>query len=89
MHELIREHSVASGLAVKNDGESNNLLELLANDGRIPFDRKELEDLVGDYQQFTGRASMQTTEFLQEQVKQVLERYRDIVAQDVDASLTV
>jgi len=89
MHELIREHSVSSGLAVKNDGESNNLLELLANDGRIPFDRKELEDLVGDYQQFTGRASMQTTEFLQEQVKPVLERYRDIVAQDVDASLTV
>ncbi|WP_310598852.1 adenylosuccinate lyase [Desulfobulbus sp.] len=89
MHEVIREHSVASGFAVKNNGESNNLLELLARDSRIPFDRVELESLIGDYQQFTGRAAVQTTEFLREQVKPVLERYKDIVAQDVDASLSV
>ncbi|MCL2457870.1 MAG: adenylosuccinate lyase [Desulfobulbus sp.] len=89
MHEVIREHSVASGLMVKNNGEPNNLLELLANDNRIPFDQAELESLVCDYQQFTGRAAMQTTEFLQEQIRPVLERYRDIVEQDVDASLTV
>ncbi|MCL1980399.1 MAG: adenylosuccinate lyase [Proteobacteria bacterium] len=89
MHEVIREHSVASGLAVKNNGESNNLLELLAKDSRVPFDRVELEGLIGDYQQFTGRASRQTTEFLQERVRPVLDRYRDLVEQDVDASLSV
>lgn len=88
MHEVIREHSVASGLAVKNNGESNNLLELLAQDSRIPFDRAELESLVGDYQQFTGRASMQTTEFLQEQVAPVLKKYANCI-EDIDASLSV
>lgn len=88
MHEVIREHSVAAGLAVKNKGESNNLLELLAADERVPFDRAELDSLVGNYQQFTGRASMQTTEFLREHVEPVLEKYKDSI-EDIDASLSV
>jgi len=88
MHEVIREHSVAAGLAVKNRGESNNLLELLAADERVPFDRAELDSLVGNYQQFTGRASMQTTEFLREHVEPVLEKYKDSI-EDIDASLSV
>ncbi len=32
MHEVIREHSVTAGFSVKNQGVSNNLLELLAQD---------------------------------------------------------
>ena len=88
IHEVIREHSVAAGLAVKNQGSHNNLLELLARDERIPFDFKELDSLLGDYQQFTGRAAMQTTEFLQENVGPVLEKYRKII-DNIDASLIV
>jgi adenylosuccinate lyase len=88
MHEVIREHSVASGLAVKNNGESNKLLELLANDDRVPFDQSELEQLIVDYQQFIGRAAMQTTEFLQEHVAPVLEKYKDCI-DDIDDTLSV
>lgn len=88
MHEVIREHSVAAGFAVKNQGASNNLLELLAKDDRIPFGHQELDNLISNYQQFTGRAAMQTTEFLKEQVAPVLERYKDIF-ENVDATLTV
>lgn len=87
-HEVIREHSVAAGLAVKHQGSSNNLLELLANDDRIPFDRRELDSLLGNYQQFTGRAAMQTTEFLLEHVEPVLKKYSGIL-EDVDATLIV
>jgi adenylosuccinate lyase len=88
MHEIIREHSVAAGFAVKNQGLHNNLLELLAKDDRIPFTIDEINGLLGDYQQFTGRAAMQTTEFLEEEVAPVLERYKDIIEHN-DASLTV
>jgi adenylosuccinate lyase len=88
MHEVIREHSVAAGFDVKNKGLDNNLLERLAQDVRVPFDAVELGELVGDYQQFTGRAGMQTTEFLDEQVVPVLERYQDLLG-DVDATITV
>lgn len=88
MHEIIREHSVAAGSAVKNQGASNNLLELLAQDNRIPFDHRELDNLLGDYQQFTGRAAMQTAEFIEEHVSPVLNKYKDII-ENVDATLIV
>lgn len=88
MHEVIREHSVAAGFDVKNKGLDNNLLDRLASDERIPFDGRELAGLVGDYQQFTGRAAMQTTEFLDEAVAPVLDKYQDLLG-DVDASITV
>ena len=88
MHEVIREHSVAAGLAVKNQGVDNNLLNLLAADDRIPFDFSELDSLLGDYQQFTGRAAMQTTEFLQEHVAPVLDKYSSLI-ENIDATLVV
>jgi adenylosuccinate lyase len=88
MHEVIREHSVAAGSDVKNQGLRNNLLDRLAEDDRVPFDFEELNGLIGDYQQFTGRAAMQTEEFLREQVEPVLEKHRHLLG-DVDASLTV
>ena len=88
MHEVIREHSVAAGSDVKNQGLRNNLLDRLAEDERVPFDYQELNGLIGDYQQFTGRAAMQTEEFLREQVAPVLEKHQHLLG-DVDASLTV
>jgi len=88
MHEVIREHSVAAGSDVKNQGLRNNLLDRLAEDEHVPFDYQELNGLIGDYQQFTGRAAMQTVEFLREQVAPVLEKHQHLLG-DVDASLTV
>lgn len=88
MHEVIREYSVAAGLDVKLHGLDNNLLEKLAADERVPFARQELEALVGNFQQFTGRAAMQTTEFLDEIVRPILARYKHLMT-DIDASLNV
>ncbi len=88
MHEVIREHSVAAGLAVKEQGADNDLLVRLADDDRIPFDQAELENLIGNYQEFTGRAAEQTDEFLDEVVAPVLGRYQKMIG-DVDASLKV
>lgn len=88
MHEVIREHSVAAGLAVKEQGVENDLLDRLAKDDRIPFDQSELEGLIGNYQEFTGRAEAQTDEFLDEVVAPALDRYQHMIG-DVDASLKV
>ena len=88
MHEVIREHSVAAGLAVKEQGVENDLLNRLAEDDRIPFDQGDLEGLIGNYQEFTGRAEAQTDEFLDEVVAPVLDRYQHMIG-DVDASLKV
>ncbi len=89
MHEVIREHSVAAGFDVKNQGVANNLIERLAHDERIPFSLDELNEILGNYQQFTGRAAEQTTEFLQEVVDPVLAKYKHLLKDDLDVTLNV
>lgn len=88
MHEVIRDHSVDAGLAVKQQGVSNDLIERLAKDDRIPFSAEELAGMILNYNEFTGRAAQQTREFLQEDVAPVLDKYRDQIG-NLDATLKV
>ncbi|RUM40320.1 MAG: adenylosuccinate lyase [Desulfobulbus sp.] len=88
IHEVIREHSVAAGLAVKEMGVENDLLSRLAQDDRIPFSQDELEGLMSNYQEFTGRATEQTQEFIDEVVSPVLQNYSTMIG-TVDSSLKV
>ena len=88
MHELIREHSFAAGRVVKEEGLDNDLLHRLAEDQRIPFTLAELQAMVNDYQQFTGRARQQTEEFLAEVVSPLLRSNVDCRGA-VDATLSV
>ena len=88
MHEVIKEHSIASGKVVKEQGLDNDLLKRLAEDGNVPFNEKELQDLVGGADLFTGRAMEQTDEFLNEVVDPRLKDYQDLLG-DMDIALTV
>jgi len=88
MHEIIKEHSVAAGKVVKEEGLENDLLIRLAEDSRIPFGLEELVDMTSDYQQFTGRAAAQTTEFLEEIVFPLLRENAAAIGK-FDASLSV
>jgi len=88
IHEVIREHSLAAGLAVKEMGVENDLLSRLAQDDRIPFSQDELEGLMSNYQEFTGRATEQTQEFIDEVVSPVLQNYSTMIG-TVDSSLKV
>jgi adenylosuccinate lyase len=88
MHELIKEHSLAAGKVVKEQGGDNDLLVRLGDDDRIPFTFAELEAMVSDYSQFTGRAERQTVEFLQEVVSPLLEKNENRMTV-VDSSLNV
>jgi adenylosuccinate lyase len=87
-HEVIKRHSVAAGLAVKQEGRENDLLERLAADPAIPFTLEELQGLMGDGSEFTGAAAAQTEDFLDNHVVPVLERHRDEIG-DIDASISV
>ena len=88
MHEVIKEHSILSGKMVKENGQENDLFFRLAQDERIPFSLEQLHALIGDFSQFTGRASAQTVEFLDEIVYPLLEKNRDMMGQ-IDSSLSV
>jgi adenylosuccinate lyase len=88
MHEIVKEHSLAAGKIVKEQGKDNDLFVRLAGDDRIPFSLQELEAMISDYSQFTGRAKEQTEEFLQEVVYPLLEKNSGQMKK-IDASLTV
>jgi adenylosuccinate lyase len=59
-HEVIKEHAVASALAMR-EGKANSLLDALGADARIPFDRAQLAALIGRPLEFTGDARGQVS----------------------------
>jgi len=46
-HEAIKEHAVAAALGMR-EGKSNDFLDAIAQDARIPFKRQELDALIGN-----------------------------------------
>ena len=73
MHEIIKEHSIVVGKEMKERGTENDLLLRLAQDPNFPFTINELCEIMHDFSSFTGRASVQTLEFLSEVVEPLLE----------------
>jgi adenylosuccinate lyase len=87
-HEIIKEHSVAAGKIIKEEGKENDLLKRLADDSRLPFSFDELKAILDHQQGFVGRAPQQTEEYLNETVYPLLERYKDEL-EYYDSTLTV
>ena len=63
LHEAIRRHAVAAGLAVKEQGADNDLLERIAADPAFNITRGEIEHLLRT-DNFTGMAREQTEDYL-------------------------
>ena len=59
-HEVIKEHAVAAALGMR-EGKSNNFLDAISQDNRIPFDRAAIDALIGNPLEFTGDARQQVT----------------------------
>lgn len=78
LHERIRELSMQAGRTVKEEGKDNNLLELIAAD---PSFHLSLEDLKASMkpERYVGRAPEQVTEFVDEVVKPILDRNRELL----------
>ena len=77
LHEKIRQHSMAASKVIKEEGGENDLLERIAADEAFGVTLEELEKILQP-EKYTGRAKEQTADFLEEEVKPVLERYNDI-----------
>jgi adenylosuccinate lyase len=88
LHAIIKMHSLAAGKIVKEEGKNNDLLQRLAADAGIPFTLSDLESIISDFQQFTGRAKEQTEEYLDETVRPRLSPFKNILGK-VDAELSV
>ncbi|MFX4292239.1 adenylosuccinate lyase [Streptomyces bohaiensis] len=73
-HEVIKEHAVASALALREGAERNELVDRLAADDRLPLDRAALEALMSDRLAFTGAAESQVAAVVAA-VEKVVERF--------------
>jgi len=83
-HEKIRVLSVAAAKGVKEEGGENDLLERVKEDEYFKPIWDQLEQLT-DESTFTGRAGEQVQRFVDGEVKQVLETWKErITAKKVD-----
>jgi adenylosuccinate lyase len=85
-HELVKEHAVASALALRDGVAGNPLLDRLAADERVPLDRPTLESLLGDPLTFVGAAQRQTATFVR-QVAEVVAAHPEAALYDPGAIL--
>ena len=78
LHERIRVHSIAAGAVVKEEGLPNDLVSRIAGDPAFGLTEDEINAHL-DPHAYVGRAPQQVTEFLDGEVKPVLEKYKDLL----------
>lgn len=78
LHERIRVHSIAAGAAVKEQGLSNDLIKRIASDPLFDMSEAELLRKLNAHA-YVGRAPEQVSEFLENDVCPVLEKYSHLL----------
>lgn len=81
LHEKIRQHSMAAGKRVKEEGAENDLLDRIAADPAFNMTREQLQSLMKP-ENFTGCAAQQTEAFLTDFVRPLLEENRDALGME-------
>ena len=74
LHERIRVHSMEAGRNVKVEGKDNDLIERIINDKYFNLDKERLLEIL-DPKNFIGFAPEQAEEFINIEVKPILEKY--------------
>jgi adenylosuccinate lyase len=59
---VIKEHAVDVALGLREGTSGNDLIDRLAQDPRLGFDRSDLEDIAGKPLTFIGAATAQVSE---------------------------
>ena len=86
MHEKIRTLSMEAGRRVKEEGQENNLLDLIAADPAFPQTREELEQSM-EPSRYVGCAPRQVEKYLEEEVEPVLDAHRDALGLTAEISV--
>ncbi len=86
LHEKIRELSMQAGARVKKEGEENNLLELIAEDGAFHTNFEKLQETM-EPARYVGRAPLQVEKFLEEVVQPILDENRELLGVKAEISV--
>ncbi len=83
LHEKIRVHSMEAAKKVKVEGKKNDLLERIIGDPFFKMSEHEILSLV-DSKKFIGRAPGQVVDFIQQQIKPLLDKNKDILGEEAE-----
>ncbi len=78
LHEKIRIYSMEAGKEVKEFGRPNDLVDRIAQDKTFGLSKEEILDILNP-DNLCGRAKNQVTDFIEEVVSPVLEKYNDLI----------
>ena len=87
LHERIRVLAIEAGKVVKDEGKPNDLIDRIAADPMFGMDREALMAHM-EPSRYIGRCPEQVAEFLENDVRPVLDQYADALAGE-SAQLTV
>ena len=74
LHEKLRVHSHAAAYKVKMEGGKNDLIERICSDPSFPLTYEEIQEELSP-RRFIGRCPSQVTEFVQNVINPLLEKY--------------
>ena len=86
LHERIRELSMIAGRNVKELGEENNLLDLIAKDPMFKLSKEELKDSMKP-EKYIGRSSVQVEDFIKRNIKPILEENKELLGLKADINV--
>lgn len=83
IHESIRVHSMEASKKVKEEGKDNDLIARIMNDTSLKMDKSKLREVL-DPKNFIGFAPVQTEEFIENEVKPILDQYAELIGLKAD-----
>lgn len=86
LHERIRQHSMAAGRVVKEEGKANDLLERIAGDPAFGMTMDQLLKIMKP-ENFVGRAPQQTEEYIRDYVQPVLDANKEILGMQAEINV--
>lgn len=81
LHEKIRILSMEAGHQVKIEGKANDLMDRIAKDPSFNLEKKDIESLL-DPNLYLGRSPEQVIDFIEVEVKPILEKYTSLLNLD-------
>lgn len=86
LHEKIRELSMEAGKNVKEKGQDNNLLELIAEDPAFNLSLEDLQKTM-EPSRYVGRAREQVESYLKNVIEPLLEKNKDVLGMTAEINV--
>ena len=67
--------------SIKLEGKPNNLIERIVKDGKLSLKQEDLKNILNP-SEYTGFASQQTMDFIENDINPILEKYKDLILED-------